>query len=290
MIHFCKTKEPLRNWKKGSGVLLFGTFAMLLTMTMCLFFVETFFLQQEHMNAQTAADSIADASAVYATTESSDYDDIVNHATEVQQMVKEQTGVETSNLTIDRSQLEDESKVSVSLGILGKYISDITLSSGRNGNLGDYNARANATTEFTQGRSGLDIVEVALAEVGNSGGEKYRRWYYNGVSLDVAWCAIFVSWCANECGYLDSIIPKYASCANGAQWFKDCNRWADNTITPEPGYIIFFGPNGGDHTGIVERSENGIVYTVEGNYSDSVSRAQHAVGNSYIAGYGMPAY
>ena len=49
--------------------------------------------------------------------------------------------------------------------------------------------------------------------------------------------------------------------------------------------------------GIVEKCENGIVYTVEGNTSDTAHPngdvvAQHSfpVGSSSIYGYGTPAY
>lgn len=41
---------------------------------------------------------------------------------------------------------------------------------------------------------------------------------------------------------------------------------------------------------MVERVENGIVYTVEGNTSDSCAERHYAVGHSEILGYGMPAY
>ena len=43
------------------------------------------------------------------------------------------------------------------------------------------------------------IVAVALSQVGNVGGEPYWSWY--GFGSRVEWCACFVSWCANECGY-----------------------------------------------------------------------------------------
>ena len=46
------------------------------------------------------------------------------------------------------------------------------------------------------------IVKVALSQVGNVGGEPYWSWY--GFNSRVEWCACFVSWCFNECGYLDS--------------------------------------------------------------------------------------
>lgn len=135
------------------------------------------------------------------------------------------------------------------------------------------------------------IVEVAASQIGNVGGEPYWSWY--GFTEHVEWCACFVSWCANKCGYLDTFIPKFAGCSTGVQWFKARNQWADRTITPEPGMIIFFDWDRDgvpDHTGIVEKSENGYVYTIEGNTSDSCRRRQYTVGNSQIFGYGIPVY
>ena len=45
-----------------------------------------------------------------------------------------------------------------------------------------------------------------------------------------------------------------------------------------------------DHVGIVEKCENGTVYTVEGNSGDACKQRQYAVGSSNIYGYGIPAY
>ena len=42
-----------------------------------------------------------------------------------------------------------------------------------------------------------DIVTVAKTQIGNVGGQPYWSWY--GFNSRVEWCAIFVSWCANEC-------------------------------------------------------------------------------------------
>ena len=135
------------------------------------------------------------------------------------------------------------------------------------------------------------IVEVAASQIGNVGGAPYWSWY--GFSERVEWCACFVSWCANKCGYLDTFIPKFAGCSTGVQWFKARNQWADRTTTPEPGMIIFFDWDRDgvpDHTGIVEKSENGYVYTIEGNTSDSCRRRQYTVGISQVFGYGVPSY
>ena len=140
------------------------------------------------------------------------------------------------------------------------------------------------------------IVTVALSQVGNAGGQPYWSWY--GFDSRVEWCACFVSWCANECGYIDSgVIPKFAGCVNGVQWFKDRDQWQDSSFEPSPGQIIFFdwdnkgssGPQDGqaDHVGIVEKCENGIVYTVEGNSGDSCRQNQYPVGQYEILGYGV---
>ena len=138
------------------------------------------------------------------------------------------------------------------------------------------------------------IVSVALSQVGNVGGEPYWSWY--GFSSRVEWCACFVSWCANECGYIDTgVIPKYAGCVNGVQWFKDRGQWMDGSAEPAPGMIIFFdwddenGQDGlSDHTGIVEKVENGRVYTIEGNSGDSVRQNSYPVGYYEVLGYGCP--
>ena len=144
-----------------------------------------------------------------------------------------------------------------------------------------------------------EIVTVALSQVGNVGGQPYWSWY--GFDGRVEWCACFVSWCANECGYIDSgVIPKFAGCANGVQWFKDRGQWQDGSFKPSAGQIIFFdwdnkgssGPQDGqsDHVGTVEKCENGIVYTIEGNSGDSCRQNQYPVGYYEILGYGIPAF
>ena len=145
-----------------------------------------------------------------------------------------------------------------------------------------------------------EIVAVALSQIGNVGGAPYWSWY--GFSSRVDWCACFVSWCANECGYLDAgVIPKTASCGVGSSWFRDRGLWQDNSYEPRPGDIIYFDwddPDGfagaqdglPDHVGIVEKVENGFVYTVEGNSGDSCREKRYALGYYEIYGYGTPAY
>ena len=145
------------------------------------------------------------------------------------------------------------------------------------------------------GGANSDIVKVAQEQLGNVGGQPYWSWY--GFSSRVEWCCCFVSWCANECGYIeDGIIPKYSVVDDGADWFKAKGQWLDKDEEPQAGMIIFFDwaydglDGGGDHTGIVEKVEGGRVYTIEGNSSDACQENSYPIGYYEIKGYGAPAY
>ena len=116
-----------------------------------------------------------------------------------------------------------------------------------------------------------------------------------------AWCAAFVSWCGNECGYIESgIMPKSGWCNDFRDYFKNKNEWKDapahgGHYIPQAGDFILFDWAGSttsdlDHIGIVEKYENGIVYTVEGNSSDAVRCRTYAENDSHIIGYCTPAY
>lgn len=135
-----------------------------------------------------------------------------------------------------------------------------------------------------------DLVAVAQSQVGNVDGAPYWSWY--GFNSRVEWCAIFVSWCADQCGLLDSgAVPKFSGCGTGVQWFQSRGQWLPGSATPEPGMLIFFKWYGSDaliadHVGIVERVENGRVYTIEGNSNDMVRRNSYPVGYGEIVGYG----
>ena len=136
------------------------------------------------------------------------------------------------------------------------------------------------------------IMRVASAQLGNVGGLKFCRWY--GFNGRVEWCACFVSWCANQCGYIEKgIIPKFAAVGDGVNWFKTRGRFQSNKYIPHPGDIIFFdwGADGTrDHVGFVERCDGKMVYTIEGNSGDACRRLAYRVGYTEILGYRVPAY
>ena len=132
-----------------------------------------------------------------------------------------------------------------------------------------------------------NIVDIARNEIGNKGGEKYWRWY--GFNQRVNWCAIFVSWCANESGTINNTIPRFSLCTDGVKWYKDHSNWKNKSYIPQTGDIIFFDWNGDghvQHVGIVEKVENDKVYTIEGNSKDEVRNKNYSLTNKSIYGYG----
>lgn len=99
--------------------------------------------------------------------------------------------------------------------------------------------------------------------------------------------------------YLDAgVIPRFASCSIGIQWFRERGLWQDGSYEPRPGDLIFFDWDDGDegqdgaadHVGIVEKVEGRIVYTVEGNSGNACRERQYTIGHDEIYGYGTPAY
>ena len=136
------------------------------------------------------------------------------------------------------------------------------------------------------------IVAVAETQLGNVGGEPYWRWY--GFDSRVEWCACFVSWCADQCGYIDSgLVPKFAKCSVGAKWFHNQGRFLDGSSVPVAGSIIFFdwGDDGSvNHVGIVKKVEKGTVYTIEGNSGNKCRERSYSIGDNRIYGYGVLVY
>ncbi|MDE6727089.1 MAG: CHAP domain-containing protein [Oscillospiraceae bacterium] len=132
-----------------------------------------------------------------------------------------------------------------------------------------------------------DIVNHAVKQAGNFGGEPYWSWY--GFSYRIEWCAAFVSWCYAEAGMKG---PFFCACnSEGIAWFKRVGQW----VGPEyrdiaPGDCIFFDwdLNGlANHVGLVIGTDGEKVYTIEGNRSDSCHTFAYDLDDDRIFGYGL---
>ncbi|MCY0946836.1 CHAP domain-containing protein [Streptomyces antarcticus] len=147
------------------------------------------------------------------------------------------------------------------------------------------------------------IVGIARAEKGYQEGRKSGHWnndqkYSNETpglewSDFQAWCATFVSWCALKAG-LAALYPRTASCLTGVSWFKQRKQFS---AYPAVGAQVFFGKNGGTHTGLVYDYDDTYVYTIEGNTNasgspegDGVYEKKHRRTDAYVYGYGYPAF
>lgn len=137
------------------------------------------------------------------------------------------------------------------------------------------------------------IIEVAKNEVGykeySDNHTKYGEWY--GVQDE--WCAIFVSWLANQAGVLNSLIPKECYVPTMVEWYRNKGLFKARGLCPSVGDIIFFDYNSNgvsDHVGIVEKCDNGVISTIEGNKSKMVKRCTYNVNNSGIYGFGVVQY
>lgn len=149
----------------------------------------------------------------------------------------------------------------------------------------------------------MRFLEVAQGELGtteypaNSNHVKYGEWY--GLDYN-PWCAMFVSWCADQAGVIDKT-GKFAYCPSWVNWAKENGLWLDREEKPQPGDIVFFS-NGKEacHVGIVKtRNGSESVTTIEGNTSTSSNdnggavmertRYYGTVGSSwYILGFLRP--
>lgn len=137
-----------------------------------------------------------------------------------------------------------------------------------------------------------DMVRVAEKQLGYSGGQKIWRWA--GYDRRVPWCNLFITWCANELGYYQSgRIPLYQAPKDTAKWFKSKGLFKNPNYVPKAGDLIFFALSGEAtpyHIGLVEKYENGTVYTIEGNSDDVVKRRSYRHDNYRIYGYATPDY
>ena len=140
----------------------------------------------------------------------------------------------------------------------------------------------------------MSILRVAENELGTVGGSKYREWYI-GAADGAEWCATFVSWCANEVGLLDTVIPKFQSCSVGISQMKEMGIWEGINYRPVAGDIIFFdwdpeNSNGPDHVGFVWSISGNEIITIEGNSSNAVESNHYDFYSKNIYGYAHPHY
>ena len=118
------------------------------------------------------------------------------------------------------------------------------------------------------------IITTAMGQLGNKGGDPFWSWF--GFESREDWCACFVSWCEDQCGFIASgVAPKFALVSDGADWFVLRDQWRLMGDTPEPGDLIFFD---WDQDGGRDQ---------EGNSSDLCRQKRYFIDDPVIYGYGI---
>ncbi|QLB50381.1 GBS Bsp-like repeat-containing protein [Streptococcus sanguinis] len=154
------------------------------------------------------------------------------------------------------------------------------------------------------------VLAAAAAMVGVKGGSaEHQRLVndYNSVRpLPVGyavkntddWCDIFTTVIFQREG-LSDLIGRECGVERHINIFKRLGIWnEDGNSTPSAGDIITFNwdndtqQNDGwaDHIGIVEKVENGIIHTIEGNSNNEVKRNTYRIGHGNIRGFASPRY
>lgn len=164
-------------------------------------------------------------------------------------------------------------------------------------------------THTNTGNAMEDIIAIAETQLGYMEGSlegtvqgyndvtKYGEWYgLNGYP----WCAMFVSWCADQADIPTTIIPRHSSCDEGMMWFIRNGRFSygsayGGTRTPGRGDIVYFGKKYGEgfdstHVGIVYKVDSQKIHVLEGNSAYKVQTVSYNMSSDYVLGYGIPDY
>lgn len=153
------------------------------------------------------------------------------------------------------------------------------------------------------------------ANAGSNNFTKYARDldalnYYNGHKNGYAWCCILPDWARVQVFGMGNALKMVGQKQGGlgagvkymAQYYQSMGRLY--FTSPQRGDQIIFVTRDSkgnikswQHTGIVDRVENGRVYTIEGNTSSAsgvvangggVFRKSYLIGSKSIYGYGRP--
>ena len=144
-------------------------------------------------------------------------------------------------------------------------------------------ALAKSEVGYLEKASNRDL-DSKTANAGFNNWTKYARdldaeGFYNTAKAGYPWCDVFFDWLLYKCFGLEKLMkmtgqPKGAAnsgagCGDSMFFYRQIGQVFDN---PKPGDQIFFWNStrtAKAHTGLVVKVENGRVYTIEGNTSDS---------------------
>ena len=157
------------------------------------------------------------------------------------------------------------------------------------------------TVSNAGGAGGFNIAAIARAEVDapdsmeiplGSNRTKYNDWFYNRAGAEAPWCAIFVSWCADQCGLIDSGLYRkdagvtttfsYMTKENGfaSYSWREVKQLGGGSYSAVPGDLFFF--EGMGHIGIVTNVSESSIEVTHGNSSEDNVMASLMSADGYM--------
>ena len=138
--------------------------------------------------------------------------------------------------------------------------------------------------------------QVGVREIGSSNDSEQIRKYKNGAVNNNPWCCSFVSWLYGA-GQNSNNSKTFGYCTSSLEVRRraesaGCYAPKNSGYTPKVGDLVVFdhtkkGNSGaGGHIGIVTKvNSDGTFETVEGNYSNKVSRVHRSVNSADFDGF-----
>ena len=147
-----------------------------------------------------------------------------------------------------------------------------------------------------------DVIAVAKSQLGYTADQssfridgngkhfysRYGEWYGAPYS---EWCVMFISFCLNYANVPKEAVSQEGGCVGLIDYLKsnDAFRAPNSGYIPEKADFILMDYQGKGiptHAGIVEKTEDGTVYTVEGNTSKGVAEKTYSLSDPQIIGFG----
>lgn len=139
------------------------------------------------------------------------------------------------------------------------------------------------------------IAEQELGEKEIKGGENPRIIQYHATTAfaakedEIAWCSSFVNWCMIQAGL------KGTNSAAAISWAS----WGDRITEPREGCIVVIrqrkkgtdqatGSASGNHVAFFKKIENGRIFLLGGNQSDSVKVSSFGLASYDVIAYRWP--
>lgn len=154
---------------------------------------------------------------------------------------------------------------------------------------------ANNLTKYDNASSGSNKLEEFVQKALSYKGYTAAQWSQTHPNFyhQNAWCADFVSACGQEVEITGKVFEANASahiCAHSVENYGG-QFHTESNYNPQRGDLVNFvwgKRSWADHIGIVVEYKNGVVYTIEGNTSNSVASRSYARSSSSLLGFGHP--